>query len=72
MKAHEITQRVDTTAYKVAKSIVLAVLKQNYVEEDVEKAVNLAIAKFAENLRSAAREELQFQRIPKISPKSQF
>lgn len=70
MKAHEITQQVDTTAAKIAKSIVLAVLKKNYVEEDIEKAVGLAIMRFSEDLRKYAREELKYQKMAKINPNS--
>lgn len=66
MKTAQLMDRKDSTAAGIAKTIVQAVVKQNYVEEDIGKAVNQAILRFAENMREAARLELQYLKIKKI------
>ncbi len=67
MKTTELISKPgEGTAAGVAKAIVKAVLKQNYVEEDIEKAVGLAIMRFSENIKKHATEELKFQRLKKI------
>lgn len=66
MKTNELISKPDGTAAGVAKSIVAAVIKQNYVPEDIEKAVNQAILRFSDNIKQHAREELKFQRLRKI------
>lgn len=72
MKTSQLLDRKDTTASGIASSIVRAVLKQNYVEEDIEKAVNQAILKFSDNMREAARQELKYLKIKKIPQNSGF
>jgi hypothetical protein len=71
MKTTQLLDRPSSSTAKasgIAKDIVMAVLKQNYVPEDVEKAVNMAILRFTDNIKNAAREELKYQRIQKIPP----
>ncbi len=66
MKTSDLLNRDEGSAAGIARSIVAAVIKQNYVPEDVEKAVNQAILKFADKMKQYAREELKFQQIRKI------
>lgn len=72
MKTSQLLDRKDSTASGIARSIVQAVLKQNYVEEDIEKAVNQAVFKFGETVKEAARLELKYLKIKKIPPQSTF
>lgn len=66
MKTFQIVDRTESTASGIAKKIVGAVLKQNYVQEDIEKAVNLAVQRFADKVREHARDELKYMRIKQI------
>jgi len=66
MKTSDLLNSDKSSAAGIARSIVAAVIKQNYVPEDVEKAVNQAILKFADNVKEHARQELKFQQIRKI------
>lgn len=75
MKTGHLLDRAPSTQAKasgIARDIVLAVLNQNYVEEDIEKAVNMAILRFTDNMKNAAREELKFQKIKKIPPQTRI
>ena len=61
--------RVDTKAAQIARQLVHSAMK-TYVPEDVESAVDKAIFKFMTNMREAAKEEMRYAKMRKISPNS--
>ncbi len=67
MVIEELIPGTTGTAASIAKKIVVGAAK-NYVAADLEAAVEMAISKFAVQMREAAKKEIKFQKIKKIEP----
>ena len=65
MKAEEIIPGKNTVAAKIAKQFVDEAVK-NFVPEDINKAVEQMIDRFANELRKSARTELQFRKMERV------
>lgn len=71
MKTNSLITRQPGTPASIVRQLIASASK-TYVPEDVEKAVNLAILRFYQQMRAAAREELKFINLKKIPPKTEF
>ncbi len=69
MKTQEVMNRAETKSAQIARQLVYGAVKA-YVPEDWDKAVDQAISKFAAQMREAAKAELRFQHMRKLSPKT--
>jgi hypothetical protein len=62
MKANELISKTPGSAASIARQIVQAAAKA-YVPEDLDGAVDKAVAKFAQQLKDAAKAEIRYLKI---------
>lgn len=67
MRTSELITAPQTTPYKIARQLVAAARK-SYVEQDVQRAVEQMVDRFAAQLRQAASEELKRTAMREITP----
>lgn len=69
MRTNELIPRQPGSPATIVRQLIASAMK-TYVPEDVEKAVDNAISKFHTQMRDAARQELKFAKMRKMSPKT--
>jgi hypothetical protein len=69
MRTDDLISRQPGSPAAIVRQLITSAAKV-YVPEDVEKAVDNAISKFHQQMRDAARQELKFSKMQKISPKT--
>lgn len=67
MRTAELIPAQHTTPHRIARQLVAAARKE-YVEQDVQHAVDKMVANFASQLRNAVREELKRTAMREITP----
>jgi hypothetical protein len=69
MRTNELITKQAGSPAAIVRQLIRTAMK-TYVPEDIEKAVDNAISKFHMQMRDAARQELKFAKMDKISPKT--